>query len=224
MKAGVITFPASNCDDDAVYALTHTGDFSVEKIWHKDSPDLREYDLVVLPGGFSYGDYLRCGAIAAVSPVMISVKSYAKQGGLLMGICNGFQILCEAGLLPGALVRNAGLRFICQDVTLRVEANNNPWLTGASVGDTLILPIAHGDGRYVLLDTEVTELKKNDQILLTYINNPNGSVSDIAGVCNASKNVFGLMPHPERACDLRSHHGKKVFDSLVDTMRKARKH
>lgn len=224
MKAGVITFPASNCDDDAIYALTHTGDVIVEKIWHKDSPDLRDYDLVVLPGGFSYGDYLRCGAVAAVSPVMVSVKSYAEQGGLLMGICNGFQILCEAGLLPGALVRNAGLRFICQDVTLRVEANNNPWLTGTSIGDNLVLPIAHGDGRYVLLDTEVTELKKNDQILLTYINNPNGSVSDIAGVCNASKNVFGLMPHPERACDLRSRHGKNFFDSLIGTIRKVRKH
>ncbi|MBI1859713.1 MAG: phosphoribosylformylglycinamidine synthase subunit PurQ, partial [Deltaproteobacteria bacterium] len=199
MKAGIVTFPGSNCDDDAYYALTHLAGFQGERHWHKSTPDFSDCDLVILPGGFSYGDYLRCGAMAAVSPIMESVKAFAGKGGLVLGICNGFQILCEAGLLPGALARNSGLTFSCQDVVLKVESNQGPWTNELTAGQTLTIPIAHGDGRYVIPEAEVERMRSRGEILLTYQNNPNGSVGDIAGVCNAQKNVFGLMPHPERA-------------------------
>ena len=208
MKAGVVTFPGSNCDEDLAYALSLSG-FEVSSLWHKDSPDLSEFKLVVLPGGFSYGDYLRTGAMAAVSPIMQSVKQFAGQGGLVLGICNGLQILCEAGLLPGALVRNNSLKFICKDVALNVEDTNNPWTSHLKKNDTLIYPIAHGDGRYVTDEPSYNAMKEKGQILLTYKNNPNGSAHDIAGLCNETKNVFGLMPHPERATDLRSQDGKR---------------
>lgn len=213
MKAAVITFPGSNCDDDTVYTLGKAG-FEVDNLWHKDSPELSTYQLVVLPGGFSYGDYLRCGAIASLSPIMEKVKAYAKSGGMVLGICNGFQTLCEAGLLPGAVARNAGLKFICKDVPLKVATVSTPWTSEMKAGEVLVWPIAHGEGRYVIAEAELETLKKNDQIVLQYAPNPNGSVMDIAGVCNVEKNVFGLMPHPERATDLRSQHGGKLWASI----------
>lgn len=214
MKAAVITFPGSNCDDDAVYALERVCGFSVDRLWHKDTPALGEYSLVVVPGGFSYGDYLRCGAMAAVSHIMPEVKNYAEKGGLVLGICNGFQIICEVGLVPGALVRNKNLSFICQDVELKVDGTANPWLGQLKSGEKLNFPIAHGEGRYVLSEPEYEKMVANGQILLRYSQNPNGSLHDIAGVCNEKKNVFGLMPHPERATDLRSGDGMKLWNSV----------
>ena len=215
MKAGVVTFPGSNCDDDSVYALGNSGGFKVARIWHKETADLSDLDLIVLPGGFSYGDYLRCGAVAALSPVMRGVKEFASSGGLVLGICNGFQILCEAGLLPGALAPNTNLVFLCHDVKVRVQDTNNPWTGKMAAGELLDLPIAHGDGRYVVSDSEAQQMQARGQIILTYCSNPNGSVADIAGVCNSRKNVFGLMPHPERATDLRSGDGRKIWDCVT---------
>ncbi|MFM8313608.1 MAG: phosphoribosylformylglycinamidine synthase subunit PurQ [Deltaproteobacteria bacterium] len=214
MKAGVITFPGSNCDDDVVDSLTRVGGFEVQKLWHKDTPDLSSFSLIVLPGGFSYGDYLRCGAMAARSPIMERVISFANQGGFVLGICNGFQILCESGLLPGALARNLSLNFICKDVIVKVENNETPWTRSTEKGATLLLPIAHGEGRYVIDEPGYQELLSHSQILMTYQTNPNGSAHDIAGVCNKTKNVFGLMPHPERATDLRTLDGLKIWKSL----------
>lgn len=215
MKAGVVTFPGSNCDDDCVYALGNSVGFQVTKLWHKETADLSDLDLIVLPGGFSYGDYLRCGAIAALSPVMRGVKEFANSGGLVLGICNGFQILCEAGLLPGALARNTSLVFLCHEVRVQVQNTNNPWTGKMAVADLLKLPIAHGDGRYVVSDSEAQQMQARGEIILTYCSNPNGSVADIAGVCNSRKNVFGLMPHPERATDLRSRDGRKIWDCVT---------
>lgn len=214
MKAAVITFPGSNCDDDLVYTLEKTCGYNVDTLWHKDSPDLSGYQLVALPGGFSYGDYLRCGAMASLSPILGSVRTFASGGGLVIGICNGFQILCEAGLLPGALARNEKLQFICQDVTLQVQSNATPWTRDIPEKDKLLIPIAHGDGRYVIDEPQYQTLLKNGQIVLTYENNPNGSAYGIAGVCNETKNVFGLMPHPERCSDLRSLDGMKLWNSV----------
>lgn len=219
MKAAVITFPGSNCDDDTVFTLQKAG-FTVENIWHKDTPDLSPFQLVVLPGGFSYGDYLRCGAIASLAPVMEKVKAFAAQGGLVLGICNGFQTLCEAGLLPGAVVRNAELKFICKDVGLKVATNESPWTSQMKVGEVVTWPIAHGEGRYVIDPEGLETLKKSHQILLVYSENPNGSLESIAGVCNSTRNVFGLMPHPERASDLRSQHGMKLWSSIKDSLEK----
>lgn len=228
MKAGVITFPGSNCDDDCRYVLAKYGGFDVQTLWHKDSPDLTGYDLIALPGGFSYGDYLRCGAMAALSPIMQEVRKFAGNGGYVIGICNGFQILCEAQLLPGALARNRDLRFLCTDVYCRVENNESPWTSEMKRGEVLQLPIAHGDGRYVVNMDEAGTLERNGQILLRYASldgksddttNPNGSMAQIAGVCNERRNVFGLMPHPERATDLRSKQGIKVWQSIVRTLR-----
>jgi phosphoribosylformylglycinamidine synthase len=230
MKAAVITFPGSNCDDDCRYALARHCGFDVKMLWHKDSPDLGEFDLIALPGGFSYGDYLRCGAMASLSPIMAQVKEYAGRGGRVIGICNGFQILCESGLLPGALARNQSLRFVCQDVYCRVESSDNPWTRGLSTGEVIQLPIAHGDGRYVLPEAEKESLERNGQVVLRYssasgafnaADNPNGSMFDIAGVCNAAKNVFGLMPHPERATDLRSGDGMKLWRSIMGSEKTA---
>lgn len=222
MKAAVITFPGSNCDDDAVYTLEKAG-FSVDRLWHKDTPELNDYKLIVLPGGFSYGDYLRCGAIAGLSPIMQKVKSFANGGGFVLGICNGFQILCESGLLPGAVVRNASLKFVCKDVNLRVATPESPWTNEMKSGEVVVWPIAHGDGRYVIDEAGLQSLKANHQILLHYTDpkgtanaehNPNGSLENIAGICNEKRNVFGLMPHPERATDLRSQHGQKLWSSI----------
>lgn len=214
MKAAVITFPGSNCDDDCVFALRSL-DFTVETLWHKDTPDLSGYQLVVLPGGFSYGDYLRCGAIAACSPIADSVRKYAEKGGMLLGICNGFQILCELGLVPGALAKNEKSTFVCNDVVTKVESAASPWTCESKEGELLKLPIAHGDGRYVVDEAEYATLKSRGQILLSYVENPNGSTFSVAGVCNEAKNVFGLMPHPERATDLRSRDGMKIWKSII---------
>lgn len=214
MKAGVITFPGSNCDDDVVDCLQRIGGFEVERLWHKESPDLTSFKLIVLPGGFSYGDYLRCGAMASCSPIMDKVKAFASHGGFVLGICNGFQILCESGLLPGALAKNLGLNFICADVSVQIETSDSPWTLKTEKNQLLSLPIAHGEGRYIIDDQGYDELLKNSQILMTYRNNPNGSSHNIAGICNRNKNVFGLMPHPERASDLRSKDGLKIWDSL----------
>lgn len=215
MKAAVITFPGSNCDDDLVYALRNVCEFEVTSLWHKDTPDLTGYDLVGIPGGFSYGDYLRCGAMASLSPIMENVKQYAANGGLVLGLCNGFQILCEAHLLPGALVRNLNRGFVCQDTELKAESSNSPWTNEMKVGEKITIPIAHGEGRYIVEDAVYQELKKKEQILFTYTQNPNGSMHDIAGICNESKNVFAMMPHPERASDLRTKDGMKIFKSIA---------
>lgn len=197
MKIAVIQFPGSNCDLDACYAFSDGLDTPAGRLWHKDA-SIGDADAVVLPGGFSYGDYLRCGAIARFSPVMRAVVEFAAKGGLVLGICNGFQILCEAGLLPGALVRNAAMEFVCETPELEVLDSTgrfNPQRLGA----TLRLPIAHGEGNYRIDPDGLEQLQRNRQILFRYRNNPNGSVADIAGIRNETGNVFGMMPHPERA-------------------------
>ncbi len=231
MKAAIIRFPGSNCDQDCELVLREQG-FQAEFVWHKDS-SAAGYDLIVLPGGFSYGDYLRCGAIARFSPIMKSVVEQAAKGVLVLGICNGFQILCESGLLPGALVRNRDLRFICEHVNLRVENTANPFLSASKVGSVLNVPIAHGEGNYVCDAATLAQLKAEQRILLRYSDaagaitdavNPNGATENIAGICNAARNVFGLMPHPERACDaqLGSTDGRLVFQSILATLGKAK--
>jgi phosphoribosylformylglycinamidine synthase len=224
MKAAVIRFPGSNCDQDCHLVLRELG-VEVEYVWHKDS-SLAGYDLVVLPGGFSYGDYLRCGAIARFSPIMKAVKEHAAAGGLLLGICNGFQILCEAGLLPGALIRNRDLHFICEHLQVRVENVETPFTNAATVGQTLCLPIAHGEGSYTADAATLAELNEGCRVILRYCDaasaisdlaNPNGSAENIAGICNRERNIFGLMPHPERACDSRlgSVDGRVIFESVL---------
>jgi len=227
MKAAVIRFPGSNCDQDCVLALTELG-ITTDYVWHKET-SLAGYDLVVLPGGFSYGDYLRCGAIARFSPIMQAVKEYAADGKLLLGICNGFQILCEAGLLPGALIRNRSLHFVCRHQHARVENVANPFLHLARTGAALRIPIAHGEGSYVADSATLHSLDRQGRILLRYVDaggattdaaNPNGSLDSIAGIVNEARNVFGLMPHPERACDPRlgSIDGRVIFESIVATL------
>lgn len=211
-RVGVVTYPGSQDDRDALWALAAL-DAEAVPVWHAEA-QLPELDAVVLPGGFSYGDYLRCGAIARFSPVTRAVIDFASDGGLVLGICNGFQVLCEAGLLPGVLLRNASLRFVCRDVQLRVERDDLPFTSRCGTGQTLVIPVKHGDGRYVPppdLDPA--------QIVLRYLDNPNGSVDDIAGVCNAEGNVLGLMPHPEHAVDplLGSDHGALILASLVSS-------
>ncbi len=227
MKAAVIRFPGSNCDQDCYLALHEFG-VPTDYVWHKDQ-SLEGYDLVVLPGGFSYGDYLRCGAIARFSPIMQAVKQHAESGKLLVGICNGFQILCEAGLLPGALIRNRSMHFVCQHQLVRVENVANPFLHLARTGATLRLPIAHGEGSYVADPETLRELERQGRVLLRYVNaggaatdqaNPNGSLDNIAGIVNSTRNVCGLMPHPERACDSRlgSVDGRIMFESILTSL------
>jgi len=228
VKFGVIVFPGSNCDHDAYHVISkHVGQ-PVDFIWHRDT-DLRSYDAVIIPGGFSYGDYLRAGALARFSPVMNSVKEFAAQGNLVLGICNGFQILCEAGLLPGALIRNRGLHFICEHVNVRVESADTPFTHELETGGILRMPIAHADGNFVCDDQTFAELRENDRIIFRYCDqhgqlteaaNPNGSRDHIAGICNRERNVMGLMPHPERACEdlLGSSDGREVFRSLAGTL------
>ena len=227
MKAAVIRFPGSNCDQDCHFVLREFG-FTTDYLWHKES-SAAGYDLIVLPGGFSYGDYLRCGAIARFSPIMQSVIEEAKRGVLVLGVCNGFQILCESGLLPGALVRNRDLHFICDHVRLRVENNTNAFLTEAKVGQVLHVPIAHGEGSYIADAETLARLNDENRVLVRYCDvhgkvmsdaNPNGSLENIAGICNQNRNVFGLMPHPERACDaqLGSTDGRIFFQSLVKSI------
>ena len=216
MKFGVIVFPGSNCDHDAFYAVGNNLGQKAEFIWH-DSPNLGDVDAVILPGGFSYGDYLRCGAIAKFSPVMQAVKRFAVDGGLVMGVCNGFQILTEAGLLPGALVRNRSLKFVCRDVHLRTETSNSPFTCAAQKGEILRMPIAHGEGCYVADERTLDELEGEDRVLFRYLDNPNGSERDIAGILNRERNVMGMMPHPERATEplMGSTDGLTIFESVL---------
>jgi phosphoribosylformylglycinamidine synthase len=228
MKFGVVVFPGSNCDHDAYYALGNLLKKPVEFIWHQ-SEDLAHCDAIILPGGFAYGDYLRTGAIARFSPVMKSVEKFAKSGGMVLGVCNGFQILLEAGLLPGAMVRNSGLRFICRHVYIRVEQTDTPFTCAAQKGQILKAPIAHSDGNYHCDDATLDELERNRQVVFRYTNadgtnddagNPNGSARNIAGICNRERNVAGLMPHPERAVEsaLDSADGLVIFQSMVEAL------
>src|ERR1700736_6388925 len=223
MRFGVVVFPGSNCDHDAWYAVSHNLGHPAEFIWH-DSTDLGKADAVILPGGFAYGDYLRCGAIAKFSPVMQAVKKFAADGGLVLGICNGFQILVEAGLLPGALVKNAGLKFVCRELRLRTGTTDSPFTAAAQKGQILRLPIAHGEGRYVADEHTLDQLEAEDRIVFRYLDNPNGSVRDIAGVLNRERNVMGMMPHPERASDplMGSTDGLGIFQSLCAAVPAAR--
>src|SRR5580692_2857508 len=215
MKAGVIVFPGSNCDHDAWYAVNENPHGRAEFIWH-DSANLGDIDAVILPGGFSYGDYLRCGAIARFSPVMRAVRKFAEDGGLVLGICNGFQILVESHLLPGALLRNSGLKFVCREVTLRTETVDSPFTNALQKGQLIHAPVAHGEGCYFADDRTLDELAAEDRVVFRYLDNPNGSLRDIAGILNKGRNVMGLMPHPERACDplMGSTEGRAVFESM----------
>ena len=217
MKVGVVVFPGSNCDHDAWHAVNNVLGHKAEFVWH-DSASLGDLDAVILPGGFSYGDYLRCGAIAKFSPVMNAVRRFAADGGLVLGVCNGFQILVESGLLPGALIRNQGLKFICREVRLRVETTNSPFTGGARVGQVLRMPIAHGEGCYVADEHTLDELEREDRVALRYLDNPNGSMRDIAGILNRERNVMGMMPHPERAAEplMGSADGLVLLQSLVN--------
>ena len=225
MKFGIVTFPGSNCDYDAYRAVVDVLGEEAVYIWHKDQ-DLQGSDVVILPGGFSYGDYLRPGAIARFSPVMLEVVEHAKKGGIVMGICNGFQIACEAGLLPGALLRNESLQFVSTAVNLRVENSNTQFTSGYEQGQVIRIPIAHGDGRYTAGERELNSLEDNGQVLFRYVNpagdtvdnaNPNGSARSIAGIVSAEGNVLGMMPHPERALDdlLGSRDGVALFESVL---------
>ena len=228
MKFGVVVFPGSNCDHDAWYALGEVLHQPVEFLWHQ-SEEMNGFDAILLPGGVSYGDYLRTGAIARFSPVMRAVEKFARGGGLVLGICNGFQILCEAGLLPGALVRNAGLRFICRPVHIRVETTDTPFTASARRGQVLEMPIAHADGNYFCDAATLAELERSQQIVFRYTTpdgredaaaNPNGSLANIAGISNRDRNVMGLMPHPDRAVEtaLDSADGLVILRSLIQSL------
>jgi phosphoribosylformylglycinamidine synthase len=228
MKFGVVVFPGSNCDHDAFYAIGSVLHKPVEFIWHQ-SQDLANCDAVILPGGFAHGDYLRTGAIARFSPVMKSIEKFANGGGMVLGICNGFQILLEAGLLPGAMMRNSGLRYICRHVHIRVEQADTPFTNAAQSGQILTVPIAHNDGNYTCDEATLADLEKNHQVIFRYTTldglddaagNPNGSMNNIAGICNRERNVVGLMPHPERAVEsaLGSDDGLVIFKSMVEAL------
>jgi phosphoribosylformylglycinamidine synthase I len=218
MKFGVVVFPGSNCDHDAWYAVARILGEKADFIWH-DSARLGDVDAVILPGGFSYGDYLRCGAIARFSPVMSAVKKFAADGGLVLGICNGFQILVESGLLPGALLRNRGLKFVCKQLDLRLETSDSPFSALGHKSQIVRAPIAHGEGCYYADNRTLDELEAEDRVLFRYLDNPNGSARDIAGILNAGRNVMGLMPHPERASEplMGSSDGLVVLQSMVST-------
>ena len=215
VRIGVTIFPGSNCDRDALYAIERTGAEPVE-LWHADA-DLKGVDAVVVPGGFSYGDYLRPGAIARFSKVMGPLEEFANGGGPVLGVCNGFQVLTEAHLLPGALLRNTSMRFVCKRVRARIETAQTPWTSLFKPGDELVLPVAHNEGNYFADERTLRELEDEERVVLRYLDNPNGSLNDIAGICNADRNVVGLMPHPERVSDdvLGSEEGLKVFKSVL---------
>ena len=228
MKFAVIQFPGSNCDQDCIAAINGIDGLAAEYVWHKQT-SLDDFDAIILPGGFAYGDYLRCGAIARFSPIMQAVASDAHAGKLVLGICNGFQILCEAGLLPGALVRNRSLRFVCDTIAARLEVDDSPFTHGCPKGSLLRLPVAHGEGCFFANAETLRELNDNRQVILRYADsrgrivpeaNPNGSVENIAGICNRQRNIFGLMPHPDRASDARlgSADGAKIFRSMMQTI------
>lgn len=225
MKFGVVIFPGSNCDMDMIYVLESIMGQEVVRLWHKDT-DLQEVDVIIIPGGFSYGDYLRSGAIAKFSPIMKEVIGFANSGGYVIGICNGFQILTESGLLPGALLHNTSHKFICKNIYLKVITKNT-LVTNQYSDKVIIIPIAHGEGRYFTDERTLNKLVENDQILFKYCDkngviteesNPNGSLMNIAGICNKERNVFGMMPHPERASDneLKNQDGKLLFESILN--------
>jgi len=225
MKFAIVVFPGSNCDHDAHYAAEHVLGQDAELIWHKDT-SLRGADVVVLPGGFAHGDYLRTGAIARFSPIMQEVRRFADAGGPVLGICNGFQVLLEAGMLPGAMLRNASLHFHCEHVYVKVEQTDTPFTLACSQGRALRIPVAHGEGNYYAEPDVLARLEKNRQVIFRYVDssgqrtseaNPNGSLNNIAGICNDGRNVVGLMPHPERACELAvgSADGLILFESVV---------
>ena len=231
MKVAVPVFPGSNCDHDALHACGTVMGWEAVPVWHQESRLPEGTDLVFVPGGFSYGDYLRCGAIAALAPIMADIKRHAENGGLVFGVCNGFQILCEAGLLPGALLRNAGLKYVCKPVYVRVESTNTPYTQQLTKSEVLEIPIGHMEGNYFCDERTLAELKDQDRIVFRYTTpagevtpdaNPNGSLENIAGICSAGRNVLGMMPHPERASEpeLGMTDGAKVFHSLVAAMEK----
>lgn len=228
MKFGVIVFPGSNCDRDLAYVTQSLLNLPTRMVWHEET-DITDLDVVVIPGGFSYGDYLRCGAIAQFSPVMAQVVEHVKQGKFVLGICNGFQVLTEMGLLPGALVRNRDLHFICDRVPIKVERNDLPWTSGYSKGEVITLPIAHGEGSYYADFDTLKALEDHKQILFRYCtasgetdaqSNPNGSAHNIAGICDRTGKILGMMPHPERACDplLGGTDGMKLFEGLLHSL------
>ena len=229
MKFGIVVFPGSNCDHDAYHAAKHVLGQDAEFLWHKDT-DLKGSDVLILPGGFSYGDYLRTGAIARFSPIMREVQSFAARGGPVLGVCNGFQILLEAGLIPGAMLRNRSVKFVCAHVHIRVEQTDTPFTCAARKGQVLRIPIAHGEGNYFAAPEVLAKLEANRQVIFRYTTaqaevtddaNPNGSANNIAGLCNETRNVVGLMPHPERACEpaLGSADGLVILESAVQSMR-----
>ncbi len=216
MKIGIVVFPGSNCDHDAWYAMSQNLHQQAEFIWH-ETASLNNVDAIILPGGFAYGDYLRCGAIAKFSPVMTAVKRFAADGGLVLGVCNGFQVLTECGLLPGALVRNVNLKFVCRPVELEVATSNSSFTHEAKKGQHLTIPVAHGEGCYIADERTLDELQAEDRITLKYLDNPNGSLRNIAGILNEQRNVMGMMPHPERVADplMGGTDGLTILQSLV---------
>lgn len=216
MRFGVVVFPGSNCDHDAFHAVTADLGQQAELLWHQEET-LRGVDAVILPGGFSYGDYLRCGAIAKFSPVMKAVHRFAQEGGTVLGICNGFQILVETGLLPGALVRNRNLRFVCKTVGLKAGTRNSRFTSACGAEDIYRIPVAHGEGCYVAEESTLDKLEAEDRVAFRYVDNPNGSMRDIAGILNEGRNVMGMMPHPERAMHplMGSEDGRAIFASLI---------
>jgi phosphoribosylformylglycinamidine synthase subunit PurQ / glutaminase len=229
MKFGVVVFPGSNCDHDTYHVISKVIGQPVDFIWHKED-EIDRYDAIILPGGFSFGDYLRTGAIARFSPVMKSVVEFARAGGLVLGICNGFQILCEAGLLPGALLRNRDLKFICGHINIRVESTDTPFTSACSAGQVISAPIAHGEGNYFCDQRTLDELEGEGRVIFRYCDargsltdesNPNGSLNNIAGICNRDRNVLGMMPHPERASEslLGSTDGRIILLSMADSLR-----
>ncbi len=219
MKAAVITFPGSNCDRDLAVAFEAAG-FAVARVWHKDTELPGGVDVVGVPGGFSFGDYLRCGAIAAQSPISAAVRAHAGRGGFVLGICNGFQVLTEMGLLPGVLMRNATLKFVCRTVTLRVATTDSAYTSGYTLDEQIRVPVAHHDGNYTIDADSLARLKDEDRIAFTYADNPNGSMADIAGVLSENRRVLGMMPHPERAIDARfgSDDGRSLFAAIMGGM------
>lgn len=224
MKWAVLQFPGSNCAQDLIHVLRSLMGKDAAYLWHKET-SLGDAEVVLVPGGFSYGDYLRCGAIARFSPIMKAVADFAAGGGFVLGICNGFQILCEAGLLPGCLIRNQGLQFVCREVSLRVENAGLPFTGRMRVGQVLRMPVAHGEGNYFADEATLEQIERGGQVVFRYEgSNPNGSVNDIAGVCNEGGNVLGMMPHPERACEssLASVDGRLIFEGLADAVRARR--